>query len=97
MGSIHVCTDFCTYSTHELDVSDLMWSTLIYVLFCTMIALFWLFFLKIEGKGNCFFEAVLFQLSFMDDEEGVELYKQYHIQCQMVAHVLNTWSCLNNG
>ena len=24
----------------------------------------------------------------MDDEEGVELYKQYHIQCQMVAHVL---------
>ena len=46
------------------------------------------FFFKIEGKGNCFFEAVLCQLSFMDDEEGAELYKQYHIQCQMVAHVL---------
>ena len=24
----------------------------------------------------------------MDDEQGVELYKQYHILCQMVAHVL---------
>ena len=26
---------------------------------------------------------------FMDDEEGVELYKKYHIHCQMVVHIFN--------
>ena len=26
---------------------------------------------------------------FMDDEEGVELYKKYDIRCQMVAHVFS--------
>ena len=52
-----------------------------------MIALLFLY-LKIDGKGNCFFEALLIQLSFNDDPEGVENYKQYHIRRQMVAHML---------
>ena len=94
--AIKVCVLYgvciCPYLILHLFCTGTMHYTLSEVCtnFCTVSTLrshIFFLHLKIDGKGNCFFEALLIQLSFTDDPEGVENYK-YHIRRQMVAHIL---------